>query len=65
MIVSVLPFSVLFADEKNYCITLDGNGGVIDGKSVYGINYGDCYYDIFGNTLPNAAREGYTLVGSL
>lgn len=65
MVLYALPSYLLFAEEKAYCITLDANGGVIEGKSVYGINYGDRYSDIFGDALPVAVREGYTLAGWL
>lgn len=65
LILLSLPFVVFSAEEKDYCITLDANGGVIDGKSVYGINYGDHYSDVFEGSLPVAVREGYTLAGWL
>ncbi|MBE6573636.1 MAG: hypothetical protein E7652_04490 [Ruminococcaceae bacterium] len=65
MLFCILPFSSFSADGKNFCITLDANGGVIEGKSVYPINYGDYYSDVFGESLPVAVRDGYTLAGWL
>ncbi|MBR5515297.1 MAG: InlB B-repeat-containing protein [Clostridia bacterium] len=65
MVSFFFSFVISGEEEKAYCITLDANGGKIEGKSVYGINFGDRYCDIFGDTIPNAVREGYTLAGWL
>ena len=45
---------------KAYTITFDPNGGTMVGPTVYGINTGDYYVDIFG-AMPKATRSGYTL----
>lgn len=50
---------------KQYTITFDTDGGTMDAgfKTVYGVNYGDYYADVFGGTYPTASMEGYDFKG--
>ncbi|MBR5515943.1 MAG: InlB B-repeat-containing protein, partial [Clostridia bacterium] len=48
---------------KDWTMYFDPDGGEMVGPSEYGINTGDFYADIFGETIPQATLEGYKLVG--
>ena len=50
---------------KDFTMYFDPDGGVMaEGWATeYGVNVGDFYADIFGETIPQATLEGYVLVG--
>ncbi|MBE6687190.1 MAG: hypothetical protein E7591_08180, partial [Ruminococcaceae bacterium] len=49
--------------EKDWTMYFDPDGGEMVGPTEYGINTGDFYEDIFGETIPQAVLEGYKLIG--
>ncbi|MBE6573554.1 MAG: hypothetical protein E7652_04075, partial [Ruminococcaceae bacterium] len=48
---------------KDWTMYFDPDGGEMVGPTEYGINTGDFYADIFGDTIPQATYEGYVLIG--
>ncbi|MBR5515517.1 MAG: hypothetical protein IKU52_04870, partial [Clostridia bacterium] len=48
--------------QKTYTLTLNGNGGTINGSSSksYSIKYGQTYSSAFGGSFPTPVRSGYT-----
>ena len=50
-------------NTKDFTMYFDPDGGEMVGPTEYGINVGDFYADIFGETIPQATLEGYVLVG--
>jgi len=51
--------------EKDYTMYFDPDGGeMAEGWATeYGVNVGDFYADIFGETIPQATLDGYVLIG--